>query len=105
VGTWTRGAVLNDAWDRARTAAGILGAPAAPAPGRRKAPTPHDARATGASLLFAVGASVPEVQQWLGRSNAVLTLNVYTEVQRCGQADPILTQVLESRAATAGSPR
>ena len=92
-GTWMRGGVLNDAWNRARTSAGLLGHPADPSPGRRKAPTPHDARATGASLLFALGASVPEVQQWLGHSNAILTLNVYSEVQRWGMADPVVTEV------------
>ncbi len=88
--SWMRGDDLNTWWREQCNAAGLVGDPNDRHEGRRKPPTPHDARATGASLLLAAGAGVPEVQAWLGHTTPEMTLRLYTEVEEWGAEDPIL---------------
>lgn len=76
-----------------RTRAGIMGDARDPDRGRRRPPTMHDCRATVTSLLFALGASVPEVMAWVGHSDSETTLRVYATVQGWDQMDPLITQV------------
>ncbi|HZH59522.1 MAG TPA: site-specific integrase [Metabacillus sp.] len=42
--------------------------------------TIHGLRHTHASLLFEAGASIKEVQEWLGHSDIQITMNIYTHV-------------------------
>ena len=44
--------------------------------------TVHGLRHTHASLLFEAGASIKEVQERLGHSDASMTLNIYTHVSK-----------------------
>lgn len=61
-------------WDRAVAVAGIDGV------------NPHDLRRTCASHMFAMGFTVPEVQQHLGHADPSVTLGVYTQVTQGRQA-------------------
>lgn len=87
--TWLRGETLNVWFRQWCDAAGLQGNAHDRVIGRRKAPVPHDLRATGASILFAAGAGVPEVQAWLGHQSPQLILKLYTEVASWGEEDPI----------------
>lgn len=89
-GGWMRGDWLNKHFRALCEEADIRANPHDRVKGRRFDPTPHDLRATGASILFAAGCGVPEVQAWLGHASAQMTLNVYTEVQGWGEEDPII---------------
>lgn len=42
--------------------------------------TPHDLRDTAATIAFALGATVKEVQRMLGHSKAAITLDRYTGI-------------------------
>lgn len=96
-GGWMRGDTVADVFARSVADAGITGDPLSPHLGRRKTPTPHDCRATGASLLFAAGAGVPEVQAFLGHTQPAITLRLYTEVQGWGEEDPVLAGLRAQR--------
>lgn len=58
--------------------------------GRWRPPTAHDARKTGISLLYALGASRPEILAWAGHADEETTLAHYA---RPIQADPVVTFV------------
>jgi integrase len=73
--------LINRSWVPAREAAGVSADPGAEAPGRRELPTPHDARATHASWLHALGWGDLEAMAQLGHSTIVLTKNLYAEAQ------------------------
>lgn len=90
--TLMRGSYLNDLFRRWCDDAGIVGNPRDRMPGRRKPPTPHDLRATGASLLLACGASIPETVLWLGHGSPHMTLTVYAKVRPFGEEDSIATE-------------
>lgn len=96
-GGWMRGDTFAEVFGRSVRDAGITPDPYSPYPGRRNLPTPHDARATGASLLFACGAAVPEVQAWLGHSSPQISLKLYTEVQGWGEEDPEIRAIRARR--------
>ncbi len=49
--------------------------------------TPHSLRRTFASLLFAVGATAPEVMEQLGHTDARLTLGIYARTMRHGDEE------------------
>jgi integrase len=93
---------MNKSFDTARTAARLvsqtdpavydptpvlLGNPHDPAPGRRRPITPHDCRATGASMLFDAGVVRTEVQIHLGHAASAQTTDLYTEVRQWGSHD------------------
>lgn len=82
-----RGDNLKAVFARVRERAGVLSDPAADNAGRRTPPTPHDCRATGASLLQATGLQAPTAQGWLGHANAQITLDLYTEIRQFGEED------------------
>lgn len=84
-----------DAWDYARSRVGgeLLGDPSHRTKGRRHAVRPHDARATVTSLLFAIGASVPEVMVFVGHGDSKSTLEIYSAVQRWTDLDPVIEEV------------
>jgi integrase len=63
----------RDSWDPAARAAGLI-------------VTPHDRRATCASLLIDAGASIKDVQTKLGHRDPITTLALYARV-RPGRAD------------------
>ena len=65
------------------------------APGRERMPTPHDLRATGCSVLQMCGASISEIQQWMGHASPTLTLAMYSVVQEWGQELRIYQKVKE----------
>ena len=92
-GAWMRGDDLNEIFAKVRKDAGLLGDPNADNEGRRKPPTPHDCRATGASILQAAGAHAPIAQGWLGHANAQITLDLYTEVEEVGYEDEVLRRI------------
>lgn len=87
---WMRHEWLNRRFRALCNEARITGSPHDPRKGRRQPPTPHGLRATAASILFGAGATVPEVQAFLGHKQPLLTLQVYTEVKGFGDEDPIL---------------
>lgn len=64
----------RDSWDPAIKACGFTA-------------TPHDLRATCASLLIDAGASVKDVQQHLGHQDITTTLNLYARVRPGRSAD------------------
>lgn len=74
--------LINCSWAPARDAAGIAADPEAESPGRRTLPTPHDARATHASWLHALGWGDLEAMAQLGHSTITLTKNLYAEAQQ-----------------------
>ena len=92
-GGWMRGDDLNEIFVQVREAAGVLGDPNDDNRGRRKPPTPHDCRATGASLLQATGMHAPIAQGFLGHANAQITLDLYTEIRQFGEEDSLLTDI------------
>jgi integrase len=49
--------------------------------------TPHTFRHTCASLLFAEGRNVKQVQVWLGHAEPTITLNTYTHLMDSGVGD------------------
>lgn len=64
----------RDVWDKATKATGLV-------------VTPHDLRATCASLLIDAGASVKDVQQHLGHQDVTTTMNLYARVRPGRSAD------------------
>lgn len=87
---WMRSEWFNRRFRAWCDAAGLVGNAFDPRKGRRVAPTPHGLRATAASVLFAAGATVPEVQAFLGHKQPLMTLQVYTEVKGFGDEDPVM---------------
>ena len=77
----------RDAWDKACERSGV-------------AATPHDLRATCASLLIDAGASPKDVQAHLGHEDIQTTLNLYTRVRPGRSAD--LAARLDALIAEAG---
>lgn len=92
--------LIHDAWQPAARAAvaaaeaggpssglwplrALTGDPVDRAPGRRRAPTPHDARATMASLLRQAGAMESDVRAQLGHTAQEIT-DLYQEVAMWG---------------------
>jgi integrase len=82
----------RDSWDPAARAADIKA-------------TPHDLRATCASLLIDAGASVKDVQQQLGHADVTTTLKLYARV-RPGRSDDLAERldrlILEGAAGSSG---
>lgn len=87
---WMRHEWFNRRFRAWCDAADLTGNPMDPRKGRRQPPTPHGLRATGASILFAAGATVPEVQAFLGHKQPLMTLQVYTEVKGFGDEDRVM---------------
>ena len=83
---------LGAQFRNARKSAGLLGdlSQRDPLEGRWRPPTAHDARKTGISLLYALGASRPEILAWAGHTDEETTLTHYA---RPIQADPVVSFV------------
>lgn len=77
-----RGTELHDhSWGPACAEAGLEGDPSSLSEGRREAPTPHDMRASHASLLVALGWLDLQTMQQMGHSTITVTKDVYAEVE------------------------
>lgn len=83
-------AFRRDAWDPAARRSGVQA-------------TPHDLRATCASLLVDAGASVKDVQAHLGHADVTTTLGLYARV-RPGRADDLADR-LERLIVEGSAPR
>lgn len=86
---WMRHEWLNRRWNEAVAAAGVERTGNLP-PNQRRTPTPHDARATAASMLQYAGVMPVECQQWLGHEDVTMTLTVYTQAATWASRHPLL---------------
>lgn len=86
---WMRHEWLNRRWNEAVKAAKVERAGKLP-PNQRRAPKPHDARATAASMLQYAGVMPVECQQWLGHEDVTMTLTVYTQASTWASRHPLL---------------
>lgn len=83
-----RGTELHDhSWGPACERAALEGNANDPAAGRRDNPTPHDMRATHASVLIALGWLDLQTMQQMGHSTITVTKDIYAEV-RGAHAEP-----------------
>ncbi|MEI5675751.1 MULTISPECIES: tyrosine-type recombinase/integrase [unclassified Nocardioides] len=85
----------SDAWTYARTRVGgdLVGNPDHDDLGRQRPAREHDARGTVTSLLFSLGASLPEVMTFVGHGDSKTTLETYATVQEWDQFDPLVLEV------------
>lgn len=85
-----RGTELHDhSWGPACERAALVGRADDPAVGRRDDPTPHDMRATHASVLIALGWLDLQTMQQMGHSTITVTKDVYAEVAEAhAEPDP-----------------
>lgn len=61
----------------------------------------HDLRHSCASLLYASGVGLKEIQEWLGHSDIGTTTNIYTHLdysRKIGSANALLTQFSDYRS-------
>lgn len=91
-GEWLPSRTINQNFTRITKRPGLTGDPHDPMPGRRRTPTPHDARATFASWMAAAGISKKDAQNHLGHADAATTENVYQSSVRWLSADPAIAK-------------
>ncbi len=67
--------------------------------------TPHSFRHTCASLLFAAGRDVKQVQEWLGHADPAFTLRTYVHLLDEGLGDAAFMDVAVAIGTAPSPPR